>query len=294
MSEKTNEFYMPEKEGYINITNDGGIKKKIINEGYGEKPDEGSRVFISYMEKNLNDKSIKNQNIIKTVFNIGNNRVIKGWIIGVKTMKVGEKSIFILSPDYSDIPLKSPNITSKVDKIYEIELIKFELPTKIITQRFDNRGLSEDKSKNNNKEKININEVHNIRKKIPLIRFNKNKYGYIRKEKPPKSTDKQIGNKNIIKINKKYGFKTYLNLKMKTDAPICDKCFRLIYISFDFIKNYISTKCPYCNKFDIYKYDSFIGKLISGINPLTNSLCSKCLKCFLYSENTFYLIEKKL
>ena len=227
---------MSEEEGYINITNDGGLKKKIIKKGHGEKPNEGSIDCFSFFEKKLNQK---NNNVLTIKeLNIGKKWEIKGLKICIKTMKVGEKSIFILSSEYS-------NIRSRGYKIYEIELKNFKYPAKkiIYSQRTYNRGLSEIKSNNIYKKKININETRNIRE-IPHEKLNKSKYIDIKMENETKrnykvsqSIDKQIGNNNIKKINDKYGFHSYQNLIMKTEAPICDKCFRLIYISFDFIKN---------------------------------------------------------
>ena len=75
---------------------------------------------------------------------------------------------------------------------------------------------------------------------------------------------------------------------------ICDKCLRLIYISFDLVKNYISTKCPYCNKFDVYSYSKFLEILQKNNNPLLNNFCFICLKNLNYSEKiNFFLLETK-
>ena len=287
---------MSEEEGYINITNDGGLKKKILNEGQGEKPIEGCRVCINYIEK-LNNQIHQNKKIT-SIFKIGSNRVIKGWEIGIKTMKIGEKSCFILSPEYTNYHLKSPNITSRVNIKYEIELLKIEFPKQIYSQRTYNRGLSVDKKlTEDDKEKLKNNYKNKI-KKIPIGNYDKKKYEYIKskyatrkKEKNAQSLEKKYDT-NYKKIKIKYGFNDYKNIKMKTYAPICDKCFRLIYLSFDFIKDFISTKCSYCNKFDIYKYDTFIEKLKCEKNPLIDSFCFKCLKIYQYSEKDFYLIEK--
>ena len=98
--------------------------------------------------------------------------------------------------------------------------------------------------------------------------------------------------KNIEKMRIKYDIKMSKELKLETYSPICDKCFRLIYISFDFIKNFISTKCSYCNKFDIYKYTTFIEKLKKINNPLLSACCQKCSKKLNFPDKIFYLIEK--
>lgn len=74
---------------------------------------------------------------------------------------------------------------------------------------------------------------------------------------------------------------------------ICDKCFRMIYISFNYINNYVTTYCFYCNKINIYDYYKFFDK-INNDNPFINTPCTKCHKYFNHLENQrFYLIENK-
>ena len=197
--------------------------------------------------------------------------------IGLQTMKTGEKSIFILTQG------------SKNNKyIYEIELLKSEkhLNKYSFFERFHKKGKSTEKGKYDNQKYINISRKENIKKDILE---DKNKF---KKEKSTNKVIKVNGIKNLNTIRKKYGFQKYNEFRLRSYSPICVKCFRLIYISFDFIKNYISTKCSYCNKFDIYKYENFIEKIKKSNNPLLNSNCHKCFRYFNYSEKSFYLIEK--
>ena len=77
---------MAEKKNYINITDDGGIKKRIIIEGNGEKPILGDKIFIKYIEKRIVNKIPIESKKVATIFILGH-RVIKGWEIGIKTMK---------------------------------------------------------------------------------------------------------------------------------------------------------------------------------------------------------------
>ena len=83
--------------------------------------------------------------------------------------------------------------------------------------------------------------------------------------------------------------------KLKYDSPVCEKCFRFVYISFDFIQNYISTICSYCKNISIYTYEKFLEIINENNNPLLNSVCKKCKKSFIFSQNNnpFYLIEKE-
>ena len=89
-----------EKE-YINVTEDGGVKKRIIREGTGDKAVEGSEVKVNYIGKNSSNKIFDQTKDKPFTFKIGAHSVIKGWEVGVKTMKIGEKSEFIFSPDYA-------------------------------------------------------------------------------------------------------------------------------------------------------------------------------------------------
>ena len=113
------------ENNYIDITEDGGIKKKIIKKGKGENnPTEGKTVFI-YFESKYKDKifdhSLENEPF---QFIIGENKVIKGWEVALRSMTIGEKSEFIMTPEYTygDKQVKDwipPNSVLN----YEIELI---------------------------------------------------------------------------------------------------------------------------------------------------------------------------
>ena len=83
--------------------------------------------------------------------------------------------------------------------------------------------------------------------------------------------------------------------EIKIESPICDLCFRLIYIFFDYIQDYVTTYCPYCNKILVYKYDIFSNYLSENKSPILDTCCQKCYQSFLYSEinNIFNLIEQK-
>ena len=117
---------MSENNNFINITIDGGVKKKILLEGKGEMPIKGDIVKIKYkefIEQNLN-KELLQKKYITANFTLGNHRMHRGLEIGIKTMKVGEKSELIISKKYTndfyrDIKLKDNN---KIN--YEIELLE--------------------------------------------------------------------------------------------------------------------------------------------------------------------------
>ena len=86
---------------FVNITEDGGIQKRIIKNGKGNTPTEGKTVFIKYIGKygdKIFEQTPENE-VCK--FTIDENKVIKGWEIAVKSMKIGEKSEFIMHPEYT-------------------------------------------------------------------------------------------------------------------------------------------------------------------------------------------------
>ena len=109
---------------FVNLTEDGGIQKKIIKNGKGNNPTEGKTVFIYYIGK-FNGK-IFEQSKENEAFNftIGENKVLKGWEIAIKSMKIGEKSEFIMTSEYT-YGDKEINewIPAKSTLNYEIELV---------------------------------------------------------------------------------------------------------------------------------------------------------------------------
>ena len=82
---------------------------------------------------------------------------------------------------------------------------------------------------------------------------------------------------------------------IKTNSPICDRCLRLVYISFNFVPNYISTYCLYCKKILVYSYNNFYQIIKEKNNPVLFCKCKKCKKLNSFSKdgNPLYLIEKK-
>ena len=115
---------MEDKNNYINITEDDGIKKLIQKNGNGIKPSLNKEVLIKYIAK-YNDKIYDDSSNTIYRFTIGKNEVIKGLEIAVLSMNVGEKSNFIIQPNYAYLNNNISSIIPKDAVIYlEIELIK--------------------------------------------------------------------------------------------------------------------------------------------------------------------------
>ena len=115
---------------YKNITDDGKIRKKIIKEGEGEIITENKEVVVNYIGK-LNGKIFQQTKKETFHFTLGNNEVIKGWEIGIKTMKKGEKSEFIIEPEYAYGNNTYDNLIPPNSTInFEIELLEINPPIK--------------------------------------------------------------------------------------------------------------------------------------------------------------------
>ncbi|GLE05576.1 hypothetical protein PINS_up014608 [Pythium insidiosum] len=146
---ETKAFFDPDQskfcrdEGFVDISPkaDGGVLKKVIREGTpGKLIEEGCPTFVQYVGR-LMDGSIfdTTRDMIdgKHVggtddpfeFQLGREKVIKGWDIGVATMQVGEIARFIIAPEYA---YGSKGFAPKVEPDetldFEIELIRFGEP----------------------------------------------------------------------------------------------------------------------------------------------------------------------
>ena len=153
------------KEEYINITEDGGVKKKILKEGTGAQATEGSEVQVNYIGRNKDNKIFDQTKGEPFKFKIGSHQVIKGWEIGVKTMKIGEKSEFILAPEYAYGDRKVSDLIPENSTLtFEIELLKVEIPKKEISEMTYAEKLAEGKKlKEEGVAKFKANDIPNAR-----------------------------------------------------------------------------------------------------------------------------------
>jgi FKBP-type peptidyl-prolyl cis-trans isomerase len=113
------------------------IFKKILKEGTGEQPTRaGSTVKVHYTGKLLDgtvfDSSVPRNDLFS--FRIGKSQVIKGWDVGVATMKIGEKAEFYILPEYGYGKQGSPpKIPGDSVLIFEVELFGIDLSTADMT-----------------------------------------------------------------------------------------------------------------------------------------------------------------
>ena len=109
---------------------DGGCIKKVLTVGTGDsRPEKGNEVTVHYTGTLLDgtkfDSSVDRGDYFK--FKLGVGQVIKGWDVGVASMKKGEKAILTCSADYAygargSPPTIPPNATLK----FEVELFSWK------------------------------------------------------------------------------------------------------------------------------------------------------------------------
>jgi FKBP-type peptidyl-prolyl cis-trans isomerase len=112
-----------------NVTEDGGIVKKILREGEGwQTPNKGADVTVHYVGTLLDgsefDSSRGRGDPFK--FKLGVGQVIKGWDQGVATMKKGELALLTCKSEYAygasgSPPKIPPNATLQ----FEVELLSW-------------------------------------------------------------------------------------------------------------------------------------------------------------------------
>ena len=116
------------------ISGDGGVIKNILKEGNGSEIKNGFQVKLNY-EGKLIDGRIFDSSLTRKKpfsFRIGEGKVISGWEMGIKSMKVGEKAKFFISSKYGykkkGIP---PIIPPNADLFFEIEILDITEPEEV-------------------------------------------------------------------------------------------------------------------------------------------------------------------
>jgi len=109
-----------------------GISKEIIKEADSsnwKKPKDGDEVFVHYvgtLEADGSEFDSSRSRGQEFSFVLGEGRVIKGWDLGVKTMKKGEVAKFTLAPEYAYGEQGSPpKIPADATLVFEIELFRW-------------------------------------------------------------------------------------------------------------------------------------------------------------------------
>ncbi|KAJ3688541.1 hypothetical protein LUZ61_017705 [Rhynchospora tenuis] len=111
------------KEGEEKEIGKEGLKKKLVKEGQGwETPENGDEVEVHYTGTLLDGTKFDSSRDRGTPFKfkLGQGQVIKGWDIGIKTMKKGENAIFTIPAalaygESGSPPTIPPNATLQFD-----------------------------------------------------------------------------------------------------------------------------------------------------------------------------------
>ncbi|EFC35420.1 peptidylprolyl isomerase [Naegleria gruberi] len=115
---------------WIPVSKDGQVKKRIITQGSGaELPPHGSKVSVHYTGTLTNGKKFDSSVDRGTPFsfNLGLGQVIRGWDLGVKTMKKGEKAILEIPSEYAYGSQEIPKlIPANSTLIFEVELLSWK------------------------------------------------------------------------------------------------------------------------------------------------------------------------
>lgn len=131
-----------EKELEVNeemdITPDGGVKKKLLVKGEGwEKPPKGSEVHVHYVGTLLDGTKFDSSRDRGEpfVFKLGQGQVIKGWDLGVATMRKGEKSILTCKPEYAYGSQAQGKIPANSTLQFEVELLNWVEETDVSSKK---------------------------------------------------------------------------------------------------------------------------------------------------------------
>ncbi|CAH2052338.1 unnamed protein product [Thlaspi arvense] len=106
-----------------------GLKKKLLKEGEGfETPENGDEVEVHYTGTLLDGTKFDSSRDRGTPFKftLGQGQVIKGWDIGIKTMKKGENAVFTIPSELAYGESGSPpTIPASATLQFDVELLSW-------------------------------------------------------------------------------------------------------------------------------------------------------------------------
>jgi hypothetical protein len=109
-------------------TLEGGMQLYVVEEGSGPVPEPNANVIIHYhgmlMDGSVFDSSYSRGQ--KADFSLTN--LIRGWQIGLTSVKSGSKLILIIPPELAYGPSARPNIPANSTLIFDIELFSSYIP----------------------------------------------------------------------------------------------------------------------------------------------------------------------
>ncbi len=115
------------------LTDDGGVMKKVLQEGKDvsepQKPTTGYGIVCHYVGTLERNGELFDSSRMKGkpfTFNLGVGEVIKGWDIGMATMRKGEKSILKCTSDYAYGNSDQGKIKAGDTLLFEVEMLDFK------------------------------------------------------------------------------------------------------------------------------------------------------------------------
>ena len=128
--------------GYTSLTNDNGVMKKIVCQGFGSFPKEGDQVILHYTSNLEDGRFLENTKIVKEPFIavLGQTELMPGLDIAIRSMRMGENALFRITPEYGperqgntydidEIAKMEPKDAKKYSVLhYDIEMIKIDKP----------------------------------------------------------------------------------------------------------------------------------------------------------------------
>ena len=105
----------------------GNVFQKITSEGSGASPQSGAKVVVEYKGYFKGGK-VFDQSYGRKPFNfqVGVGQVIKGWDLGVLSMKKGEMATFYIKSDYAYGKRGAGGvIPPNTDLMFDVELLNF-------------------------------------------------------------------------------------------------------------------------------------------------------------------------
>mmetsp|Transcript_37230 Transcript_37230/g.43459 ORF Transcript_37230/g.43459 Transcript_37230/m.43459 type:complete len:117 (-) Transcript_37230:196-546(-) len=111
----------------IDVSGDGKVTKVITKEGTGDCPTTGKKVKVHYTGKLTNGEKFDSSRDRNKVFqfDLGKGQVIKGWDLGIATMKKGECCTLTIDPTYGYGSRDMGPIPKNSTLIFECELVDF-------------------------------------------------------------------------------------------------------------------------------------------------------------------------
>ena len=115
-------------EGFTELSGaQGKVFKKITRQGNGGSPSSGTKVTCEY-KGYFKDGKVFDQSYGRKPFNfkVGVGQVIKGWDLGVLSMKKGEMATFYIKSDYAYGKRGAGGvIPGNTDLMFDVELLQF-------------------------------------------------------------------------------------------------------------------------------------------------------------------------